>query len=157
MTLISHIFRKVIGQKQRLLKGKKTRKTLMTTTICNMIVNSKRGGDGLNICSVILAGGQSSRMGTNKALLPLHGKTVIEHISEELQLISDQLVIVSNLPSHYQILDVLIFRYRYDNMKSLAVIEIVIYHTDEEFYVIAACDMPLINRKIYTLLLEQLH
>src|SRR5699024_9005507 len=99
-------FSKSDGTKQGLLKGKETRKTLMTTTICNMVVNSKRGGDGLNICSVILAGGQSSRMGTNKALLPLHGKTVIEHISEELQAISDHHVIVANHPSDYQFLGV---------------------------------------------------
>ncbi len=129
----------------------------MTTTICNMIVNSKRGGDGLNICSVILAGGQSSRMGTNKALLPLHGKTVIEHISEELQAISDHLVIVANHPSDYQFLGVPIFRDRYKNRGPLAGIETVMYHTDADFYVIAACDMPFINRKIYTWLLEQLH
>ena len=32
---------------------------------------------------IILAGGQSSRMGTNKALLQLNGKTVIEGMVEK--------------------------------------------------------------------------
>jgi molybdopterin-guanine dinucleotide biosynthesis protein A len=37
-----------------------------------------------SVTAVILAGGKSSRMGQNKALLPIEGKTLIERIGEIL-------------------------------------------------------------------------
>lgn len=37
----------------------------------------------MNRTIILLAGGQSSRMGTNKALLPIEGETVISRIAKE--------------------------------------------------------------------------
>ena len=42
---------------------------------------------------IILAGGKSSRMGTNKALLTIEGKTVIERIVEQLDQIVDEILL----------------------------------------------------------------
>jgi len=49
------------------------------------------------ITGVILAGGKSRRMGTDKGLLPLNGKTFIAHICEALQpIVGDNIMIVSS-------------------------------------------------------------
>ena len=45
---------------------------------------------------IILAGGKSSRMGTNKALLTIDGKTVIEGIVNQLDNIVDDIIVVTN-------------------------------------------------------------
>ena len=45
---------------------------------------------------IILAGGQSSRMGTNKALLQLNGKTVIEGLWSKLDKIVNEIIVVTN-------------------------------------------------------------
>lgn len=50
------------------------------------------------ITGLILAGGQSRRMGRNKALLPLHGRPLIAHAIERLQPQVTQLLISTNTP-----------------------------------------------------------
>ncbi|MBT8272319.1 MAG: molybdenum cofactor guanylyltransferase [Bacteroidia bacterium] len=49
-----------------------------------------------NITGIILAGGKSSRMGTDKGLMLLHGKTFIEHIIQALKPTVDEIIIVAN-------------------------------------------------------------
>lgn len=46
--------------------------------------------------SIILAGGQSRRMGVSKALLDVQDKTMIEHLVSLLEPFSNQIVIVTN-------------------------------------------------------------
>ena len=58
----------------------------------------------MNTTAIILAGGKSSRMGTNKALLQLNGKTVIEGMVEKLENIVDDIIIVTNTFEDYAFL-----------------------------------------------------
>ena len=51
---------------------------------------------GLGIPAVILAGGRSRRMGEDKALLPLRGRTMIEHVIAALAPQTSALLINSN-------------------------------------------------------------
>ncbi|MCS4538242.1 MAG: molybdenum cofactor guanylyltransferase [Thaumarchaeota archaeon] len=44
--------------------------------------------------AIILAGGRSSRMGENKALMMLNGKTMLEHIVEAIRKITGEIVLV---------------------------------------------------------------
>ena len=51
----------------------------------------------LKMSAILLAGGQSSRMGSDKALLPLAGRTMLERILEKISpLFAQVLVIVDN-------------------------------------------------------------
>src|SRR5699024_12091296 len=59
----------------------------------------------METCGVILAGGKSTRMGTNKALLKIDNRTVIEKVASELQLVCDKVIIVTNVPDDYRFLD----------------------------------------------------
>ncbi len=56
------------------------------------------------ISAIILAGGQSRRMGTNKALLPLDGQPLIARTAACLRPLADELIVVTNTPEAYQFL-----------------------------------------------------
>lgn len=50
----------------------------------------------------ILAGGQSRRMGQNKALLSVGGRPVIERVLERVVHLSDDVTLVTNTPDRYR-------------------------------------------------------
>lgn len=109
----------------------------------------------MHICGVILAGGKSSRMGTNKSLLLIDHKPVIKHIVEELETCTDELVIIANEPTIYDFLHLKVYRDRYTDKGPLAGIETALYHVEADVFMLAACDMPFIHASIYTFLLEK--
>jgi len=51
-----------------------------------------------NISLIILAGGNSSRMGTDKALLTLNGKTFVQTLYDNLKNICNEVIISTNNP-----------------------------------------------------------
>src|SRR3972149_4914798 len=53
------------------------------------------------ISGVILAGGQSTRMGRNKAVLEIGGKRLIDRLAHGLQGIFPEVIIVANTPGLY--------------------------------------------------------
>ena len=53
------------------------------------------------ITGVILAGGKSSRMGQNKALMSLGGKRLVDRVVEVMRSVFDDLLMVTNTPDVY--------------------------------------------------------
>src|SRR5690625_999693 len=107
-------------------------------------------------CGVVLAGGQSSRMGTNKSLLPIHGKAAIVHIVEELKHCVDDVIIIANETKPYQFLNREIFSDRYSGYGPLAGLESALFHQTADLYLLAACDMPFVSCRVYKFLAEQI-
>ena len=110
----------------------------------------------MNTCGVILSGGKSSRMGTNKSLLKLGEKTVIEYITEEVQSCTEDICIISNQPTLYHFLNRTVFTDRYKDKGPLGGFEAAMYHNNADVFVFAACDMPFVNKNVYRCLLKQL-
>lgn len=108
------------------------------------------------ICGVVLSGGQSSRMGTNKSLLPIGGKKAISHIVDKLTHCTDEVIIIANEKQPYQFLNKQIFSDRFMNRGPLAGLEAAMYHYDAELYYVAACDMPFVSCQIYEYLAEHI-
>jgi molybdopterin-guanine dinucleotide biosynthesis protein A len=105
---------------------------------------------------IILAGGKSSRMGTNKALLKMEGKAVIERIVEELQKVVDSMMIVTNSFEEYAYLNLPMVKDEWKGMGPLAGIHAGLTASQTEKNLVVACDMPFISPKLGTLLLSQL-
>ena len=72
---------------------------------------------------IILAGGKSSRMGTNKALLTINGKTVIERIVNQLDQIVDEIIVVTNQFHDYEFLQLPMVEDKWKGMGPLAGIQ----------------------------------
>lgn len=105
---------------------------------------------------IILAGGKSSRMGTNKALLTIEGKTVIERIAEQLGGIVDECLIVTNTFHDYEFLQLPMVEDKWKDMGPLAGIEAGLTASKTDKNLIVACDMPFISIEWGQYLLSQL-
>ncbi len=104
--------------------------------------------------AAILAGGRSSRMGTNKALLTSDGKTFIEQIAKELLSVFNEVVIISDLKEQYEFLKLPVYEDIYKNRGPIAGIHSAMHHTKHENLFIASCDIPCINKDLIWYLLE---
>lgn len=110
----------------------------------------------MRTCGVILAGGKSSRMGKNKALLPILGKPVIQHVAKTLSRCTEEVFVIANNPSDYSFLKLPIYPDRYVHIGPLGGMESALYHIKADCYVFAACDMPFLNTDVYNILLSKL-
>jgi len=100
------------------------------------------------VAGVILAGGKSSRMGQNKALLPYNGKPLIESVYRTMAELFDQVAIVTNTPDDYGFLPCLKIPDIHVGMGSLAGIHAGLEWSPEERIFVAGCDMPFLEKEL---------
>jgi|SRR5690554_587953 len=96
---------------------------------------------------VILAGGRSSRMGENKALLSVNGEKIIELIATRLRKLFKSVIIISNTPDDFNFLGLKIFEDIYPGLGPLAGIHSGLVNSKEEKNFIISCDLPLISEE----------
>lgn len=106
--------------------------------------------------AIILAGGKSSRMGTNKALLTIDGKKVIERIVEDLKPIVNNMIIVTNSFEEYEFLHIPMVEDEWKGIGPLAGIHAGLSASQTQKNILVACDMPFISPRLGTILLDQL-
>ncbi len=101
------------------------------------------------ISVMVLAGGQSRRMGTNKALLELpSGETLIERVLAALRPLADDLLIVSNTPELYAHLDVRQASDEFVGAGPLAGLHAGLQAARHDWTFAVACDMPLVDHRL---------
>ncbi|MBI4713447.1 MAG: molybdenum cofactor guanylyltransferase [Planctomycetes bacterium] len=102
-----------------------------------------------NITAVILAGGKSSRIGTNKAFLKIGERTFIEIIIDKLAPLFGQILISAKSPSGYRRFatarGVKIITDRHPGRGSLVGIYSALKSARTGYIFVAACDMPLVT------------
>ena len=97
-----------------------------------------------HITGIILAGGKSSRIGSDKGFLLLNKKAFIQHIIEAMQPLVNDIIIVSNNPDY----DIFNLKRVTDLMKNygpLAGLYTGLHHSNTENNLVLSCDVPLIN------------
>lgn len=97
------------------------------------------------VTGVILAGGASSRMGSNKALLPYKGGRFIESIYRQLKEIFPEVIVVTNAPEQYAFLPCKKVPDIFPGMGALAGIHAGLTHSGTPAIFAVACDMPYLN------------
>jgi len=102
----------------------------------------------VGVSAVILAGGESRRMGSDKSLLPWHGGRFIEHIHRKLDELFDEVVIVTNSPSLYTEIPCRKVPDIYYKQGSLAGIHSGLCHARNERIFVVACDMPFLSEEV---------
>jgi len=105
-------------------------------------------------CSAaILAGGKSSRMGTNKALLDVGGSGMLRRTAGLLRPLVDDLFLVADDPVPYADLDLRVVPDIYRGRGALGGVHAAITRAAHPLVLCAACDMPHISRGVLELLL----
>ena len=59
-----------------------------------------------DITGIILSGGKSSRMGLNKSLIELSGKTFIQRTKDLMSGLFENVILITNEPDLYDFLDI---------------------------------------------------
>lgn len=102
----------------------------------------------------VLAGGQSRRMGQNKAWLEIGGRLVIERILATVQPLSDDVFISTNSPQQYKKLGVRVVEDIYPHKAALGGIYSAIYAARYQHTLIVACDMPFLRIELLRYLIN---
>lgn len=106
-------------------------------------------------CSVaILAGGRSSRMGTNKALLEVGGRGMVERAAGLLRPLVDDLFLVSDDAAPYAALGLPVVPDALPGRGAAGGIHAALLHASQPLVLCVACDMPLLRRAVVELLLS---
>ncbi len=95
--------------------------------------------------AVLLAGGKSSRFGTNKAFALFNGKPMIEHVMDTLQEAFQNVLIMTNTPEDYHYLGVPVLTDEIPYRGPLGAIESAFEKTKFEKIFVSACDLPLLK------------
>ena len=103
--------------------------------------------DKKNISGIILAGGKSSRMGTDKGFLMLNDKSFIQHSIDALKPLVSIIIIVSN-NTDYDVFGLKRIDDIIENTGPLAGIYSGLKASKTEYNLVLSCDIPLINTNI---------
>ncbi len=104
----------------------------------------------MNIGCVILAGGKSSRMGTDKALLEYDGKQFIEQITEELSQFEERIIargtnsgFSAELEEKWNVIPDI-----YPDHGPIGGLHAALSSCESDALFVITCDMPLFNREL---------
>lgn len=102
----------------------------------------------------ILAGGQSKRMGQDKAFLEIGGQMVIERVLERVDPLTDDLFISTNSPEKYEKFGLRMVGDIYPDKAALGGIYSAISAAIHNHVLVVACDMPFLNVELLRYLVK---
>lgn len=100
------------------------------------------------VTGVILAGGQSRRMGANKALMQLGDDSLIAHVIRRMRRVVDELLLITNSPTEYVHLDVPMHGDIIPDTGALGGIYTGLTHASHDAVLCVACDSPFLEPKL---------
>ena len=106
------------------------------------------------VAGVILAGGKSSRFGSNKALALHQGTALIQTITRRLAGLFPEILLITNTPEDYGFLGWPMAGDQYQNCGPLAGIHAALRTISQPRAFICGCDMPLVNPELIRFLCE---
>jgi molybdopterin-guanine dinucleotide biosynthesis protein A len=107
-----------------------------------------------DITAVILSGGKSSRMGTNKSFLKIDDKTIIERLRDLLQSMFKDVILITNEPDDYTSLGLPIYEDIFRHRGPLAGIHSGLKHSQTNLNFIISCDLPFMTKQMINYLIE---
>jgi molybdopterin-guanine dinucleotide biosynthesis protein A len=100
----------------------------------------------------ILAGGQSRRMGQNKALLDVAGTVLLQRVINAVQTLTDDLFLVTDSAKRYQKFGLRMVGDAIPGKAALGGIYSAILAAHHEWIFLLACDMPLLDGQVIAFL-----
>lgn len=106
------------------------------------------------VAGVVLAGGKSSRFGSNKALALHQGTALIETITRRLAGLFPETLLITNTPEAYGFLGWPMVGDQYRDCGPLAGIHAALQTVSQPRAFVCGCDMPLVNPELIRFLCE---
>jgi molybdopterin-guanine dinucleotide biosynthesis protein A len=100
----------------------------------------------LTVC--IQAGGQSSRMGEDKALKTFLGRPLIQRVVDRLTPIADEVIVTTNRPADYVFLNLRLFSDLKPDRGALGGLYTAIASAAYPIVAVVACDMPFASPRL---------
>ena len=107
-----------------------------------------------NITVILLAGGQSSRMGKDKGLVEFNGKPLIEHMIDKVKPITDSVFVITN-QSGYERFGFPCFPDIIKDCGPMGGIFTGLYHSPSQKNLVLSCDIPIVPHHLLEHLVEQ--
>lgn len=108
----------------------------------------------MGVTGIVLAGGKSRRMGTNKALLKVDGEEMIVRLINRLERVVEEIVLVTNDCDAYDFLNVPMVEDMEKNRGPLAGLQAGLVESRYPWNMVVACDLPFFYEKIGNVLLK---
>lgn len=109
-----------------------------------------------SVTAIILAGGESRRMGQNKAFLPWGNTTLINQVIDALHPVADEIIIVSKQSSDFVNLSVKTVEDLIPDAHALGGLFTGLRASLDNVCFVCACDMPYLNTKLIQYLCDQI-
>lgn len=100
---------------------------------------------------VIQAGGESRRMGQDKALMPFLGRPLITRVIERLAPLADEVMVTTNRPEYYRFLGLPLLPDLISGRGALGGLYTAVASAKQPVVAVAACDMPFASRELFAL------
>ncbi len=115
---------------------------------CDISVSHGRWALRRDATAIVMAGGLSSRMGTDKALLEIDGRPLIERIANQLRPHFKELLISANDPEKYSFLNLPVIVDREKNRGPLMGIASALAASRHGLNFVHACDIPVTDMEL---------
>ena len=106
------------------------------------------------VSGIILAGGDSRRMGRDKAFLPWGDTTLIEHLLERLKPVTDELIVAVKDARAFRYLKAMVVEDCVPDAHALGGLYTGLRAASHELCFVCACDTPFVNPKLVPALAE---
>ena len=97
---------------------------------------------------VIQAGGQSRRMGQDKALLPFLGQPLIQRVIDRAGPLADEILVTTNHPENYAFLNLPLHPDIIPDRGALSGLYTALHAAHHDSVLIVACDMPFVSPEL---------
>ncbi|NWF91982.1 MAG: molybdenum cofactor guanylyltransferase [Syntrophaceae bacterium] len=109
-----------------------------------------------NITGIILSGGKNTRMGQNKALIPIDGVPIIQRIHALFERLFREVIIVADEGEPYSNLNAKVYADLIPNRGALAGLYTGLFFSSFFFSFCVACDMPFLKESVITYLIDNI-
>lgn len=110
----------------------------------------------MSVSLAIQAGGQSSRMGQNKALMSFQGQSLVERISQRLAPAADEIILISNQPDELAFLGKPVHKDIWIGKGPLGGLHTALTVAKYSLVAIVACDLPFASLDLLRFELDQI-
>ncbi|MDY7041213.1 MAG: molybdenum cofactor guanylyltransferase [Chloroflexota bacterium] len=100
------------------------------------------------VSCIVLAGGKSARLKTDKAFLEVDGQRLIERVVERVATIGDEVLLVTNSPEEFAYLGLSVVRDVQPGQGTLGGLYSGLLAARNEYGLVVACDMPFLDLRL---------